>query len=227
MDPTAAIRNAPLQVKKEYSRIIQDLEQNLHEDRKVRTAHFQSTISGLSKEAKTHFNLILKREKIHFDFMKVVFPKCYKLKHGKPLPKDVPHHDFSKDDMFAFILAMNYDIFTGKGTVVPEESDQEFKDLLANMVKMELDRHYTLEPHHPQYEELTGTECQEQDILEMAVDRLARNVQFNHGNVDMERMKKFLPTFFLGDTKKKGEIYMEFVSLFSETVSQCAKEMYF
>ena len=227
MDPTAQIRNVPLQVKKEYSRIIQDVQQNLHEERKVRIGHFQSVISCLSNEAKTHFNLILKREEIHSDFMKVVFPKCYALKHRKPLPKHVPHHDCSKDDMFAFILAMNYDVFTGKDNIVPEESDQEFKDLLSNMVKMELDRHYTLEPHHPEYEKLTGKECQEQDILEMAVDRLSRNVQFNHGNVDVERMKKFLPTFFLGDTKKKEDMYVEFVSLFSKTVSQCAKEMYF
>ena len=227
MDPTPEIRNVPLHVKKEYSRITQDLKQNLHEERKVRSAHFQSAIRNLSTEAQTHFKLILKREKIHFDFMKVVFPKCYELKHENPLPEHVPHHDCSKDDMFAFILGMNFDVFTGKDNVVPEESDQEFKDLLKNMVQIELDRHYTLEPHHPEYEKLTGKECQEQDILEMAVDRLSRNVQFNHGNVDVERMKKFLPTFFLGDTKMKEEMYIEFVSLFSKTVSQCAKEMYF
>ena len=229
MDPTAEIRNVSLQVKKEYARItIQDLKSHLYEEKRdVRIAHFQSAISCLSREAKTHYKLILKREKIHSDFMKVVFPKCYELKHEKPLPKHVPHHDCSKDDMFAFILAMNYDVFTGKDNVVPGESDQEFKDLLSNMVKMELDRHYTLEPHHPEYEKLTGKECQEQDILEMAVDRLALNVQFNQGNVDVERMKKFLPTFFLGGTKKKEEMFLQFGYLFSETVSLCAKEMYF
>ena len=61
----------------------------------------------------------------------------------------------------------------------------------------------------------------------MAVDRLAFYVQFNQGNVDVEGLKKFLPTFFLGDTKKKQEMFVQFVYLFSETVSQCAKEMYF
>ena len=227
MDPTAEIRNVPLPVKKEYLRIIKGLEQNLNQERNIRLGHFRSAISSLSMEAKTHLALILKRERIHFEFMQVAFPKCYKLKYGKPLPEEVPHHDFSKDDMFAFILAMNYDVFTGKDNVVPEESDQEFKDLLTKMVKMETDRHYSLEPHHQQHEELMGKECREQDILEMSVDRLARNVQFNHGNVDLERMNKFLPTFFLGDIEKKREMFVEFVSLFSETVSQCAKEMYF
>ena len=227
MDPTAKIRDVSLPVKKEYLRVIECLKQNLDEDRDFRIARLQSTLGHLSKEAKTHYGWILKREKIHFDFMRVVFPKCYELKHGKPLPKEVPDHDHSKDEMFDFILAMNYDVFTGKNNVVPEESDQEFKDFLANMVKKELDRHYTLERHHPQYEEITGKECGEHDILEMSVDRLARNVQFNHGNVDMERMKKFLPTFFLGDTEKKGKMYLDFVSLFSETVGQCAKDLYF
>ena len=61
----------------------------------------------------------------------------------------------------------------------------------------------------------------------MALDRLARNVQFNHGNVDMERMKKFLPSFTLGETTKKQSKYVEFVEQCKEMVSEHAKAMYF
>ena len=143
MDPTDEIRNVSLHVKKEYARIvIQDFKPHLHEERDARVDNFKPAISSMSKEAKTHYKLISKREKIHFDFMKLVFPKCYKLHHGKQLPKHVPHLDCSKDDRFAVILAMNYDVFTGKDNVLPEESDQEFKDLLSNMVKMELESLY-------------------------------------------------------------------------------------
>lgn len=68
-------------------------------------------------------------------------------------------------------------------------------------VMAEIDRHYKLEPHHAQHTDTAGT-INRIDILEMAVDQLARSVYRQKGKTDEEPEKRFLPQF-KGDTAEE------------------------
>ena len=220
MDNTFSIRNVPDSVREEYKRVIQ--QRDVNQPREARTEQFQvNVIPNLSTQTQDHLAAIFHREKIHFQFMQRIIPMAYERRYGRPMPDTVKQHDHSKDKLFAFILAMSFDVFIG------DHRDTELKDKLSSLVKVELDRHYSLEPHHPQHEQLTGNECTPQDILEMSLDRLARNVQFNAGQVNSERMKKFPPEFYLGDVEEKKQMYCDNVSEFKDMVQQCAMETYF
>lgn len=239
MDPTSLIRNVPVSTKKEYAAIIPRVVAKRGAERSSRLEDFRASMAGLSSEARAHLEHILRRERIHFEFMQVVFGSGYRLKYGREMPADVPVHDHTKDELFAFLLAMRFDVFPppkvakdgakegASPNEIAEERDPEFLATLAELAQSELDRHYKHEPHHPEYEKLTGIECSSQDLLEMAIDRLARNVQFNHGDVNMDQMTRFLPTFALGDEKRKQKEFLEAVDLCKDMVSATAKKMYF
>ena len=224
MDPTEKIRAAPEMVKAEYVACATDLIKNPGNNREERKAIFQAHRSKFSQHTRKHLKeTILEREDVHFDFMNSIWGKIYQMQFGVKLPSDYPTHDWSKDDLFAFTLAMQFDILKEATT----DEEKSIKSQVARLARYEVDRHYTLEPHHPEYEEKTGKECSETHILEMAVDRLARNVQFNEGKVDMDKMIKFMPKFHLGDIAKKNSLYLSFVERYAQDVSRFAIDMYF
>ena len=225
MDMTKAIRDVADPIKQEYFKMIEELLKTEVKDRDERVRIFENR--KFSPDAEKHFmEEIVEREKIHFDFMAIVFPETYEIEFGKPLLEhypDYPPHDHTKDKLFYFLLAVQFDILKE----VKTDEDKDVKQRTKPLVDHELDRHYSLEPHHPEYEDRIGKECQEVHIFEMAIDRLARNVQFNHGEIHWDQMVKFLPRFHLEDTKKKDEIYMNFVNKYKDQISRRSKELYY
>ena len=105
-------------------------------------------------------------------------------------------HDHTKDEFYFFvtILAFGFNLR---------------EDLPENLFQGELDRHFTLEPHHPEYEKLNahkGLRIKDRDIAEMAIDRLSRNLQFNSGKYNQEQIEKYEPRF-LFDHERRIELY--------------------
>ena len=93
---------------------------------------------------------------------------------------------------------------------------KEMKTLLDE----ELKRHYTLEAHHPEFELYNERECSELDIIEMAIDRLSRNAQFGNSHIDLDVMKKYLPTFPKGDNDKKRDLFWTYVIKYKDYVQE-------
>ena len=120
-------------------------------------------------------------------------------------------HDYSKDELYELVMGMNFDCGQSWDDI------PSFKELFTE----ETERHYTLEPHHPEYEALTGNECKERDIKEMAIDRLCRNLQFGDtGTVDVECvMDKYTPKFTL-DGERKVAMFKEFVMAYHHIVEK-------
>jgi hypothetical protein len=75
----------------------------------------------------------------------------------------------------------------------------------------EIERHYRLEPHHPEFEKNSGT-INIIDVQEMAIDRLSRNVWKNKGFINEGEMEQYLPTFVGDNSKTKLEQYKLYVN---------------
>ena len=116
-------------------------------------------------------------------------------------------HDYSKDEFYFFvtILAFSFNL----------------KDVLPyDLLQAELDRHFTLEPHHPEYEKLNahkGLRIRDRDIAEMALDRLSRNLQFNDGKYNDSQIEKYEPCF-LFDNDRRIKLYRKHIKDFKPVV---------
>lgn len=144
----------------------------------------------LPTEAKIFVELTKRREKEHILFMN-------HLSHIiTPLEENGCHHDWSKDDLCMFALSTFFDGKCASPEAIKLKDD-------------EIERHYKLEAHHPEWENYNDGECCEADIIEMAVDRLARCVQFGDGTVCMNNMMKYLPKFPKGNQQVKLDIFMK------------------
>ena len=121
-------------------------------------------------------------------------------------------HDCTKDDLFLLFVPAFF-----AGLV-------ELKDEALAEVR----NHQATEPHHPEYEKWNpGKECTDEDIEEMAFDRMSRNLQFlNARRVNMEVMRDFNPKFTAND-KEKNELYWSFVDKNVAKVEGCWGEMFF
>jgi len=128
------------------------------------------------------------REEQHRSFMNLALKECSPMKKWKL-------HDYTKDDLFFFVLASFFD---GKA------SNQS----LTSLKDHELERHYNMESHHPEFEKYGDNECDFDDIFEMALDRISRNLQFGNGLYDEEIMKKYIPTFYRGDLEHKKKLFL-------------------
>ena len=231
MDTTAEILACPLSIKKQYFGILPELLKfpNYYQ-RDNRKQIFERHLNNeFTEDARTFFiEKIKERERIHFEFMNTVFPECYKIRFGKELKEDfpeMPEHDHTKDEYFAFILALHFEMLKNPET----EEDKKAKPQVEVLVKHELDRHYIYEPHHPEWEKLHKKEISYIDIFEMAIDRLSRNVQFARGEINLAKMHQFFPKFYEGseaDIEVKKTLYWNAVLLFQEYVSKRSKEMY-
>ena len=123
-------------------------------------------------------------------------------------------HDHTKDEFYFFvtILAFSFNLK---------------EELPGNLLQGELDRHFTLEPHHPEYEKLNahkGLRIRDRDIAEMAIDRLSRNLQFNYGKYNQEQIEKYEPRF-LFDHERKIELYRKHVKDFKLRVLKIWNDM--
>ena len=121
------------------------------------------------------------------------------------------NHDFSKDEWYMMVTI-------GRFTM-----DQA--DLTEQVFTKVVQEHYLLEPHHPEHEGLPGCQqCTTQDIMEMAVDRLSRNLQKNQGEYNWQQMGKYEPVFTY-DVERKLELYRKSTKEYAEITEQIWKEM--
>ena len=64
------------------------------------------------------------------------------------------------------------------------------------MLREVIKEHHAAEPHHPEFEIYNQfTEITSLDILETAVDRLSRNLQFNDGEFNSDQIRLYEPAF--------------------------------
>ena len=112
----------------------------------------------------------LRGELFHVRFVRDTYSK---------LSKKESHHDWSKDLVFMAVAGI---AFTLKRA-----------DLVEDILQQEVERHFEQEDHHPESMDYTHKLMTSEQILEMAVDRLSRNLQFNEGKVDLEQMLNFEP----------------------------------
>lgn len=129
-------------------------------------------------------------------------------------------HDHTKDEFYVFVTWATFDM-KGKWSDDMTKLTQKTFDLTVAY-------HYQQEPHHPEWEKYhPGKECTPINIVEMAADRVSRNVQFNNGNVNKDQLLAvYLPKFFNGTEEKKDlklKMYLEYVGVFIKVVPHIYK----
>ena len=161
-----------------------------------------------------YFPMAFAREQQHIDLVNLVMKELH-------LPTtDARGHDWSKDRLYVFVMSSCFDIFHDS-PVVPEP--------LASLRKLEVERHYKSERHHPEMEALTenGEELGPNDIAEMAVDRMCRNLQMSDDHrIDMKVMQKYLPKFHRGDVDAKLVLYSKYVEEHGGAVTRLYKKFH-
>ncbi|KAK2174783.1 hypothetical protein NP493_777g00011 [Ridgeia piscesae] len=88
-------------------------------------------------------------------------------------------HDHTKDTWYMVVTALVFSM--------------HLKELVSDVMDDVIGDHVTAEPHHEAYFERTKGAPSDDNVLEMALDRLARNQQRNGGKYDWEQMERFLP----------------------------------
>ncbi|KAK2173247.1 hypothetical protein NP493_890g02023 [Ridgeia piscesae] len=88
-------------------------------------------------------------------------------------------HDHTKDTWYMVATVLTFSM--------------QLKELVADVIDDVIGEHVTAEPHHEAYFERTKDVPSDDNVMEMALDRLARDQQRNGEKYDWERMEKFLP----------------------------------
>lgn len=88
-------------------------------------------------------------------------------------------HDHTKDTWYMVVTALVFSM--------------QLKELVADVMDDVIGDHVAAEPHHEAYFERTKGVPSDDNVLEMALDRLARNQQKNDGEYNWEQMERFLP----------------------------------
>jgi hypothetical protein len=102
----------------------------------------------------------------------------------------------------------------------------------------EVSRHYSLEPHHPEYEKIHFCDpmtsessdpnrhyphCTEADVVEMSIDRLERSLALTPGGrgpLNWDNVKKYWPVFYVDDLERKSKLYEHSVLKYEKAVAQ-------
>lgn len=124
------------------------------------------------------------------------------------LPDKRPNlHDHSKNELYFFITSCHFQM---KDTcTVP-------KKYLDSIIAS----HHKEEAHHPEYEKYNkGKRISDEDIMEMVVDRLSRNLQGNGGAYDQQLIEHYYPSFQY-DRKRRLELYKQYVDTFKPLVER-------
>ena len=88
-------------------------------------------------------------------------------------------HDHTKDTWYMVVTALVFSM--------------QLKELVCDVMDDVIGDHVAAEPHHEAYFERTKEVPTSDNVLEMALDRLARNLQKNDGVYNWEQMERFLP----------------------------------
>ena len=175
-------------------------------DRSQRVQHYHATMATASDNAKCVTRMFSDKEKQHIDHVRNTMARI------PEFSADRKPHDFSKDDLYFFVTSAKFSCgVKGEG--------------LDKLFDIEVTRHYTLEPHHPQYEGIHGVECAPDDIREMAIDRMSRSIQV-FGRVNLDDMEKYMPDFELGDNTTKRAQYRGYLAQHKEITEGVYYEMF-
>ncbi len=167
-------------------------------NRDERSREFEKKMENVSSETRVVINYMIQKEEDHKLYVNTLLRQIPVFLGRKP-------HDFSKDPLFCFVTSLRFDC--GIDT-----------EHVSNMTAEEIQNHYRQESHHPEWETQHNQECSSVDILEMAIDRLSRNLQRNDGNLNEEQMLQYLPQFKLGDNKAKQQLYLKYVDQYKDMV---------
>ena len=183
------------EVIQDFNKLIQELAKMSH--REERLQHLQE--AEMPVETRGIINTLWRAEQQHISFVRMIMKEIKPSVPSKP--ETVKLHDWTKDYLYLFVMSY--------GSKVPLSQ----RIAVGNrMIDDECNIHYTNEAHHPQYEKLALEECTDDDILEMAIDRLSRNLQFGEKyTVDWQKMKQYLPEFYFGNREAKAEKYWQYV----------------
>ena len=165
-------------------------------------------VDSLSGDIWLKYRNARERELLHIRHVRRVLTELQTENGGKPT--NASQHDFSKDEWYFFVTISKFTLG------FPELVDSAFKEAVAE--------HYRLEPHHPEHEKVTGNECTADNIVEMAVDRLSRNLQFNNAEYSRDQMEKFAPVFQKAQDLKL-EMYWKAVEQHGELARKLWLEM--
>lgn len=152
-----------------------------------------------------NYEKLRRQEKLHITHVR----KCM----DKIVPGESPNqHDYSKDELYIFITICAFNV----------------KDELCRVPKKTLDKiiseHHRSERHHPEFEKLNNQPLVDKDILEMAVDRLSRNLQFNQGRYNEEQLIKFEPKFE-SNHENNITLYKAYISSLKSPVEETWREV--
>ncbi len=177
-----------------------DLVSTLHAipSRDQRSKVFEEKFKNVTPDTYILIDHMIRKEDTHKVFVNSLLQQLPDFFGRKP-------HDFSKDALFCFVMSFRFDC--GIDT-------KEMLSLSAD----EFLNHYRQESHHPEWETQHNEECSPIDILEMAIDRLSRNLQRNDGILDMAQMIQYLPRFPLGDNAGKQSLYLKYVEEYKAMV---------
>lgn len=146
-----------------------------------------------------------KAEKLHITHVR----KCM----DKIVPGESPNqHDHSKDELYFFLTICAFNV-KDEVCQVPSKTLDEI-----------ISEHQKSERHHPEFEKLNNEPLGEKDILEMVVDRLSRNLQFNQGKYNEEQLLKFEPRFE-SNHEKNITIYRAYINSLKRIVEETWREV--
>ena len=149
-------------------------------------------MKNLNIETFIFLELSSRREEEHKLFIKHILSEISEFDDRKS-------HDYSKDSLCYYVAASWF---------IAKVRSREMKYLIDS----ELIRHYTLEPHHPEFEKFNSCKCTKIDIKECALDRLSRILQFSGADsMNLEIIKKFTPVFPKADNEKKQVLFWDTV----------------
>lgn len=143
-------------------------------------------------------------------------------------------HGFGKDSFFNFILLGKYgynlkvDDELTKSTFYEmfkdkQEADTErfvFMSKFDDILLSELNRRREMEKYHPQYESVhneVNSQLIERNVLQLAVSRLARNLQFNRGTYNFDGQN--IPVW-RSENKQKVALFKSFLKNYADLVLQ-------
>jgi hypothetical protein len=128
--------------------------------------------------------------------------KCMDLIHPGEKPNN---HDSSKDETYFLVTICHYCLNC------PISKLEDFQR-----------KHWEEESHHPEYQNLHPDEITDKHIMETCVNKLARNLQFNHGNYNENTLADSQPNYEGEDAEIRINIYNSKL----ETIKQDIKKIW-
>jgi len=192
----------------EYEDLLTEDERREEQNKRASKAPFIiESFCGVD-EAKRYKEMV-KNEERHIQLVRSAMDDIMMERKGEdPTYHFAPsQHDYTKDPWYIFCTLWHF--------------RYGITEKVSKLTQREIDRHLSLERHHPEcenQEHITEPLLTEDDILEMAIDRISRNFQFNNGEFNREQFMKYMPTF--RNFKEPGEPDVERIDLYKSFVNE-------